>query len=412
MSTFRWAVFVAITTTLGACRPTSCAEHAPAPVSSSARVGCACASSTSAPVPARPADPFAPVLVPGPDRPHALKSTVLSGIQWVSSATPFRSPSAAHAEGTFLLGVPQSSKPAQIVEVDIATRSIVGVHDLPAAGSFVRVAATNAGIAVAVDERYDASDQDIVFVLDDAFRQRERLEIQGHGTNVHADGKLAIVGSTSSGSSGAELTALELPSGRTVGTRHVGGSFSDEWVPTAQVMVHGDRIFALSRGQEHYVLHSFSRDLRRPLAAVKMAGSELLTKGPMGMPGPHHGDGLLTSGPSGIVVVREDSIDLFDFDLAPELPVKLGMGRSPAIPGFDSVSNRVLFANGDGAKSLSDERTERAVAFRRDLWKWSSDGEVPLYYDEPFAAFFVGGRGVILTQHPEVRVTVLEWKER
>jgi hypothetical protein len=359
---------------------------------------CACPSASS-PAAAASIDPFAPVLVPGPDRPRGMHTKTLDDTAPVWSATAFRAPDTEHAQGTLLLA---TSQPARLIELDVATLEVVREQSLPASGTSARVAATTDGVVVVVN---DSEDGEPVFVLDAELRLRATLKARVTASNVHAEGKLAVVGAQPRGDKASELTVVELPSGKVVGKRRIAGALADEWVPSAQVLIHHDRVFALVRDHQHYLLEAYAPDLGNRLAQARLTRQD-------GASGPHYGDGALAPAPNGVLVVRDGSLDRYDDDLELELPLKPGMSHFPYAPAIDPDSGRVLFATGDAATSLGSGHNDPVLAFRHDTWKWSSDGEVPLAYDEPVAAFFVGGRGVIVTKHPSVRVTVIEWGGR
>jgi hypothetical protein len=229
------------------------------------------------------------------------------------------------------------------------------------------------------------------------------IQVEGHGTSVAVDGTHAVYAAAEwTGTN--QLVALEVPGGKIRGRRSVRGELVDEWVPTVQVVAKHERVWLLIRGRKHYELEAFSNDLSKLEGRAQMSGSEVVTDG---IPDRHYGDGLLAPSKTGVVVVRDGSMEEYGTSLTGSLP--MSYPGAPVIPAMDDATGRFLLPTGHAAAGFGDKELNPVVVFRRGVWRWSSDGEVPLGYDEPVAAFFVGGRGVIVTRHPGLRVSVLDW---
>lgn len=351
------------------------------------------------------------MLAPGTERP-VLTSNAFEAIDHTWSAAPFRSPSAAHPRGSILIAGThrELGERPRLVEIDLATWVVVHEVAVPTTGSFVGVAASDRGALVVVNEPdTDADAGDAVFVFDGDLTLKRSLRVRGSGTAAAAKDGIAVIATHLPGSRGGELRVVELPSGAQIGSTNVREPLMDEWVPRAQVLIHDDAVWSLSRGEGSYVLRAFSRDLKQVLASSKLSGAASVKSGPDGHPGPHYGDGRLAASPDGVLVLREGLIQshgLHADRITSGLPATF---RGEAPPAIDAGSGRVLMPTGELASSLDAKRADPVVVFRRGVWKWSSDGTHPIEYDSPVAAFFISGQGVIVTQNPGLRVSVLEW---
>lgn len=352
-------------------------------------------------------DTSAPVLAPAGQQP-TLKSRAFDQIVNAWSASPFRSPSASLPLGSALIAGRSSRESTRLYEVDLETLEVLRDVPLPTSGSFVRVAASDSGAVAVVNEPdKDRDSGEPVFVFDAALSLKQTLHVRGWGAAADAEGAFAVIANQETDSEGGELRSIELPSGKELGQRRVDEPLADEWVPMAQVLIERDTVWSLSRGERSYVLRAMSRDLKQLIASAKLPGAASARSGPLGHPGPHYDDGLLAPGPGGVLVLREGKIESFDATLRPALPIRF---ESKGVPAVDPVSGRVLMPDGETAAGLDARRKDPAVVFRRGVWRWSTDGAVPIEYDAPVAAFFVAGRGVIVTRNPSLRVSVLDFR--
>lgn len=351
-------------------------------------------------------DSSAPVLAPAGERP-TLKSRAFDEIVNAWSASPFRSPSAALPRGSALVAGQSSREPTRLYEIDLETLEVLRDAPLSTSGSFVRVAASDSGAVAVVNEPHtDRDSGEPVFVFDAALSLKQTLHVRGWGTAADAEGAFAVIANQEADGKGGVLRLIELPSGKELNQRRVDERLADEWVPRAQVLIEHDTVWSLSRGERSYVLRAMSRDLKQLVGSAKLPGAASARSGPFGHPGPHYDDGLLAARPGGVLVLRDGKIESFDAKLRPALPIQFG---SKGLPVVDPASGRVLMPDGEAAAGLDARRKDPAVVFRRGVWRWSTDGDVPIEYDAPVAAFFVAGRGVIITRNPSLRISVVDW---
>lgn len=324
------------------------------------------------------------------------------------SASPFRAPSAKLPGGSALVAGRSSHGSARLYEIDLQTLEVLRETPLPTGGSFVRVAASDSGAVAVVNEPdTDRDSGEPVFVFDAALSLKQTLHVRGWGTAADAEGALAVIANQEADGKGGQLRSIELPSGKELGQRRVDEPLADEWVPRAQVLIEHDTVWSLSRGERSYVLRALSRDLKQLIASTKLPGAASARSGPLGHPGPHYDDGLLAPRPGGVLVLRGGAMESYDAKLQPALPVRF---ESTGIPAVDPGSGRVLMPDGETAAGLDAPRKDPAVIFRRGVWRWSAGGEVPIEYEAPVAAFFVAGRGVIVTRNPSLRISLLDFR--
>jgi hypothetical protein len=341
-----------------------------------------------------------------------MRTGELDWVENVWSVAPFKLPSNIHPDGTLLIAPAEPLNPPRIVEVDIATLGIVQQRVLPVKGSSVRIAATQAGVVAVVHESSpEGSKGPVAFVMDPALRVQKTLRVPGETANVHADGTLAAIAAHAIEGHGA-IMAVRIPSGTVAGSRKISGPLSDEWLEPPQIVVRKDRIFTLSRGTKHYVLRALSADLAKVWAEERLPGSSLYRNPlrPQDPLDPVWGDGGLVAAPRSVLVLRSGATEEYDFELESKMLFGSKIADLPHRPAVDPVTGRVLFATGESATSLVATTTHPVVAFRHDGWKWDSFGADELEHNEPVEAFFVNGKGVIVTKYPKLRVTVLEWK--
>lgn len=98
--------------------------------------------------------------------------------------------------------------------------------------------------------------------------------------------------------------------------------------------------------------------------------------------------------------------------MSPKLGTARPLPEFPAPAHFEDTeaidaSGRVLLDSGYLAQRIGGpfERVVDGIGEK----KWKLDGwEEQLYVDTPVTAFFWGGRGIIVTQYPEVRLHVID----
>jgi len=297
-----------------------------------------------------------------------------------------------------------------MIEVDLASLKPVRERRLPTGGTRIQVAASEAGAVVVLHDlsgaRPEDRPHDTVLVLSPSLEIEKTMQVDGHGTSVAVDGAHAVYATTERTGTN-QLVAFDVPGGDVVARRTVNGELADEWVPTAQIVTKHERVWLLKRGRKHYELDAFSNDLAKLEGRVTMPGSDQLTEGYDVVAAPHYGDGLLVPAKDGVIVVRSETMTRYDAELRGGLPLVLP--DAPMKPAVDDATGRLLLPSGNAAESYGAKELLPLVVFRNGIWRWSSDGEVPLRYDAPVAAFFVGGRGVIVTRNPGLRVSVLDF---
>lgn len=349
---------------------------------------------------------MAPVLLPGADRPATMHSGTLAGIERIRDVSPFRGSSANHPEGTLVVTPETSGEAPTIVEIDIATLRVVRERTLPHRASGVELAATPSGVIATLDESTpNGRGDNLTFVLDAELRITKTLRSTHPGeSNVHADGALGARVLSRIGR--AELVTLELPSGREIARRELVGSVITESLLRPQLVVRGDRVYSLAHVGRQLVIRALPFDLRTIVAEIRVPAEYLPSIPPMRV----FGDGQLVPAPGGVLLVRPSSTGHYDLDLRSVGLRDAKIADFPNPPAIDPQTGRVLFPSGAAATSIADSRTEPVVAFRRDHFDWAPSGKYERRHNDPVAAFFVESRGVIVTHHPTVRVTVLEWR--
>lgn len=353
-------------------------------------------------------DAFAPVVVPGPDRPRALRTGHVDGIEKAFDVAPFKSPSRKHPDGTLaLLAHTRSAdaKRTEVVEVDLATRRPIRRTRMP--DSYLGwVAATPDGVAAFVPVTNGC---ELVF-LDPELRVRRtrRSEpCQDHG-GLHAHGR--VVAHAQGDAEALVVRTYDLATGAPLGTRKVrrhGSYLTGNW---GHVVVTSDRVFVASYGQRETLVYALSHDLSHLHGKLNVPG--FAPNHPIDIP--HWATGILAPAFDAVVLFRDKQLQRLRKDASEswgELAIAEPFGHPPAV---HSETGRVLFANGLSATRFGRPATRpieahRVVAFRSDPWRWEAEG--PLRHDEPLAAFFMADKGVIVTRHPGVRVTILEWPE-
>jgi hypothetical protein len=361
----------------------------------------------STPAPSAAQDPAAPVLAPGENRPR-LTSAEFSDLHGMVDAAAFAPPSRSRLQGSLLVATTEGGDDvSRVIEIDVATLKTVREVRLPVRGYGIQVAASEAG-AVVVVRGVSGADRhhDSVFVLSPTLELEKTMQTDGQATSVAVDRSHAVYATAERGSIN-QLVAFEIPNGDVFSRKTVQGELADEWVPTVQVVAKHDRVWLLKRGRKHYELLAFSADLSKLEGRAQMDGTAALTEGPEGFPGPHYGDGLLAPSKDGVIVVRFAGMKEYDTRL--QFGHWVSWSKAPAKPAVDDATGRFLLPTGELAARFGDQELLPLVVFRRGTWRWSKDGEVPLRYDEPVAAFFIGGRGVIVTRYPGLRVSVLDW---
>ncbi len=380
------------------CRSTG--APAPATSSSALTVSPECppppkaAASAAAPEPEPPFDPFAPVIAPGPDRPSRLRSITLPNVRAVGNASSFRAPSAKHPDGTLVAMAAMTEGPDRLLEIDVRSSSVVHSHD---SGDFRGdwLAATEHGIIVNGDE---SGPEEVFQILDSSYRLKKTLrEREWSEPGMHADGSLAAIYDGRM----REIMTVDLVSGEPIARRKLAGDPGGGW-SRPQVVVNGDRVFALARaGKTHFVLRLLSRDLKL-IAEKRIENGSTL---PDYMPS--YRDALLAHVPQGAaLVLNANSLTIYDRDL------RVRYSRAPSdsfyVPAVDPSTGRVLFESGMAAASLQDERAELSVVFRRDRQPKAPYG--PTHYNHPIFVAFMNEKGVIITNNPGARLTVVEWE--
>ncbi len=113
-------------------------------------------------------------------------------------------------------------------------------------------------------------------------------------------------------------------------------------------------------------------------------------------------DGYLAPLRDGVLVTSGD--DATELDLS--LRFRRKLPRIAYKPTIDVETGAVLTRRGQLA--ASPEAPYRSVVkLQEGMWKLSAWQE-PIPFDEPLAAFFLGGRGFVLTKNPGLRISVVE----
>jgi hypothetical protein len=331
-------------------------------------------------------------------RPRRLTVTRLPPVEteYPHSACAGRAPSAEHAFGTAFAAVGDD-----LVEVDLKRGDVLRRVFLE--GDTARRPAVHFDGAHVLVASGGILEPVFLRVFDTNLQLLRKVELpEGFDVNVVAGDGLAFVAFLDERTHRTKSAAIAVDpdTGAVLGDHNLQGSVSEVEGGSTEIMFHRGRLYFSTADKTLRVEALEPRTLRRVAYYSKRlhpADDEFT----------HSADGHLAPLRDGVLVTS--AAESLELDLALHFRRKLPPvpdGSVKSKPAIDAESGAVLTKRGKLA--ASPEAPYRGVVkLQEGMWKLSAWQE-PIPLDEPLAAFFLGGRGFVLTKNPGLRISVVE----
>lgn len=315
---------------------------------------------------------------------------------YVCSAVPLRPPSREHPRGTLVLGAWK-----ELFEIDIETGSLVRRVGNPADGNSFQLVSIHSGMALA----WQTQTSEVAFLDYDLRVQAVRSLGEGRGAiGMSTDGDDLVIASALRGRSEDtyEVVRMDASDARRVASVRQRGrvNWMDDY--PAQVVVQKNRIHLLVY-RPRIEVRTFDMDLvLTATTSVEPPGDfdvyihDIFLKGSLTAAG----NDLLVDAPGGYFIVAPN---MRTARLLPPFPAPARFEDTEAV----DAAGRVLLDSGYLAQRIGGPFERVVDGIGEKAWTPDAWGE-QRYLDTPVTAFFWGGRGIIVTQYPEVALHVID----
>ena len=330
-----------------------------------------------------------------PRRTLSVRRIQIQDPDYVQTVCAGRAPDAVHPFGTMFAHTER-----ELVEIDLKSGAVLQRVTPPADENYQRsVAFDGTHVLLATGGLMRTV---LLRVFDARLRMTQELPLrEGYFPSVTTGAGLAFVAFVDWGRETTTAMAIDPDTATVLAHRTIEGNLLNQYQGQAQILFHLDRLYMATPGEELHMASLEPRTLR-PVAAYK---EHLFTRNLHDIPPQFAAATLLPAHDGVIVTLENDALEL-DPGLRPRR-------RLPQIPephewsrlAIDPESDAVLTSDGMLAPGPSGPFGQTV---KLETGFFNPESPKPSRRDLPVAAFFHGGRGFVVTVHPDVRIYVVE----